>query len=105
MEHTSVVSAVVWSIFSLLLVALFIQFLAQRIRMPFTILLVLVGIGLNSLAKLYPDSFGIFQALEISPDIILYVFLPALIFESSYNLDARRLIHNIGPVLTLAQSV
>lgn len=96
------VSAVVWSIFSLLLVALFIQFLAQRIRMPFTILLVLVGIGLNSLAKLYPDSFGIFQALEISPDIILYVFLPALIFESSYNLDARRLIHNIGPVLTLA---
>ena len=102
MEHTSVVSAVVWSIFSLLLVALFIQFLAQRIRMPFTILLVLVGIGLNSLNNLYPESFGIFQALKISPDIILYVFLPALIFESSYNLDARRLIHNIGPVLTLA---
>ena len=96
------VSAVVWSIFSLLLVALFIQFLAQRIRMPFTILLVLVGIALNSLNNLYPDSFAIFQALEISPDIILYVFLPALIFESSYNLDARRLIHNIGPVLTLA---
>ncbi|ATX79023.1 monovalent cation:H+ antiporter, CPA1 family [Mariprofundus aestuarium] len=101
MEHTSLVSAVVWSIFSLLLVALFIQFLAQRIRLPFTILLVLVGIGLNSLHDLYPG-FGLFQALKISPDIILYIFLPALIFESSYNLDARRLIHNIGPVMTLA---
>ncbi|WP_198507325.1 cation:proton antiporter [Mariprofundus ferrinatatus] len=102
MEHTSLVSAVVWSIFSLLLVALFIQFLAQRVRMPFTILLVLVGIALNSLFQIYPHSFAIFQALKISPDIILYVFLPALIFESSYNLDARRLIHNIGPVMTLA---
>jgi len=101
MEHISLVSAVVWSIFSLLLVALFIQYLAQRIRLPFTILLVLVGIGLNSLHDFYPG-VGIFHALKISPDIILYVFLPALIFESSYNLDARRLIHNIGPVLTLA---
>ena len=102
MEPTSLVSAVVWSIFSLLLVALFIQFLAQRIRMPFTILLVLVGIALNSLYGLDPEHFIIFQALKISPDIILYIFLPALIFESSYNLDARRLLHNIGPVLTLA---
>ncbi|EAU53583.1 cation:proton antiporter [Mariprofundus ferrooxydans] len=101
MEHTSLVSAVIWSIFSLLLVALFIQFLAQRVRLPFTILLVLVGIGLNSLHDVYPG-FSIFHALKISPDMILYVFLPALIFESSYNLNARRLVHNIGPVLTLA---
>lgn len=101
MEHTSVVSAIVWSIFSLLLVALLIQFLAQRIKLPFTILLVLVGIGLSSLHQLH-SGFDLFQALTISPDIILYIFLPALIFESSYNLDARRLMHNIGPVLTLA---
>jgi CPA1 family monovalent cation:H+ antiporter len=40
--------------------------------------------------------------IELSPDLILYVFLPSLIFESAFNLDARELRDNLGPVLMLA---
>jgi CPA1 family monovalent cation:H+ antiporter len=102
MEHTSFVSGVVWNIFGLVLVALAILIFAKRTRLPFTVLLVLIGIGLAVLNTAYPESMGIFSALEISPDLILYIFLPTLIFESSYSLDGRRLIHNLGPILMLA---
>ncbi|TNG02358.1 MAG: sodium:proton antiporter, partial [Gammaproteobacteria bacterium] len=39
---------------------------------------------------------------QISPDVILFVFLPTLIFESAFALDARQLKDNIWPVLLLA---
>ena len=102
MEHISFVSEVLWNIFGLMLIALAIFIFAKRIRLPFTVLLVLVGIGLAALDTAYPESMGIFSTLEISPDLILYIFLPTLVFESSYNLDGRRLIHNLGPILMLA---
>ncbi len=102
MEHASFTSEVTWNVFGLLLVALAILIFAKRTRLPFTVLLVLVGIGLAVLDRAYPESMGIFSTLEISPDLILYIFLPTLIFESSYNMDGRRLIHNLGPILMLA---
>jgi CPA1 family monovalent cation:H+ antiporter len=40
--------------------------------------------------------------LEISPEVVLFVFLPTLIFESAFNLDTRDLRENLVPVLTLA---
>ena len=39
---------------------------------------------------------------QLSPEIIFFVFLPALIFESAFNLDSRQLIKNILPIVTLA---
>ncbi|OOZ37315.1 cation:proton antiporter [Solemya velesiana gill symbiont] len=102
MEHTSQVAEVIWAVFSLLLVALAILVFAKRTRLPFTVVLVLVGIGLAELHNYYPDQLEILDQLTISPDLILFVFLPTLIFESSYNLDARQLRHNLAPVLTLA---
>ena len=39
---------------------------------------------------------------KISADVILFVFLPTLIFESSLSLDARQLRENLLPILTLA---
>ncbi|MGD8913171.1 MAG: cation:proton antiporter [Candidatus Thiodiazotropha sp.] len=102
MEHVSQVADVVWEIFSLLLIALVILVFAKKTRLPFTVLLVLAGIGLAELQKGYPEQLRVLQQLSISPDLILYVFLPTLIFESSYNLDARELKQNIAPILTLA---
>ena len=102
MEHVSHASEIIWNIFGLLLIALAMLLVARRIRMPYTVLLVLVGILLAATSKLYPDTLHIFSQLEISPDLILYIFLPTLLFESSYNLDVRHLSRNLGPVLLLA---
>jgi len=86
----------------LLLVAAAMLAATKRIRLPFTVVLVLVGMGLAHLTTLFPEQFGLLRALAISPDLILYVFLPTLVFESAFNLDARALRHNLGAVLLLA---
>ena len=98
LTHAEIVGGTV----SLLLIAVAILVLSKRIRLPFTVILVLIGIVLSWLIGEYPHELGLLKRLEISPELILFVFLPTLIFESTFNLDARSLRRNLGPILTLA---
>ncbi len=102
MDALHPVAELVGIIFSLLLVALSIYQISRSTQLPFTVLLVLAGIGISALSDSVPVLQKAEAALSISPDLILFVFLPALIFESSYNLDARQLRHNAVPILSLA---
>ena len=68
---------------------------------PHSVLLVLLGLGLSELASLWEPLRGL-QVFTLSPDLVFVVFLPALIFESSLSLDARGLLKDLAPVLTLA---
>ena len=86
----------------LLLFASILLTLANKIHIPFTILLVLFGVGLSWLGTRFPDILGPVHQLRISPDIILFLLLPTLIFESAYSLNGRLLAKNLGPVLMLA---
>jgi len=98
LSHAEIVGGTV----SLLLIAVAILVFSKHIRLPFTVILVLIGIALSWLVSLYPHELGLLKRLEISPELILFVFLPTLIFESTFNLDTRSLRRNIGPILTLA---
>jgi CPA1 family monovalent cation:H+ antiporter len=40
--------------------------------------------------------------IHISPDLILLIFLPALLFEAAWNLRLNHLRENLAPILTLA---
>ncbi|MFQ5704739.1 MAG: cation:proton antiporter [Gemmatimonadales bacterium] len=85
----------------LLLVAAMAAIGLRRLNLPFTVGLVVIGMALGCLT-------GRVEALEplggitLSPELILFVFLPTLIFESAYNLDGRLLAKNMTPVLVLA---
>ena len=79
--------------------------LSKRLKLPFTILLVVGGIGLSEWARLMPWLLPALVDFSISPDVILFVFLPTLIFESSLHLDARELRRNLLPVLTAEKNV
>lgn len=102
MEHSSHIADLVGSIIALLLLAVAILALTKKTRLPFTVALVLVGMALSAFAEQHPVAQQLFHQLDLSPDIILYVFLPTLIFESTLNLDSRQLRHNLGEILTLA---
>src|SRR5262252_5847938 len=102
MRQTADVIQVVSGIVVLLLTAALVRRIARWLRLPFTVVLVLAGIGLSFLAASHPQFLPAWRDLELSPALILYVFLPSLIFESAFNLDARELRDNIGPVLVLA---
>ena len=100
-ESTDVIQ-VVSGIVVLLLVAAIVRGITKRLRLPFTVVLVVVGIGLSLLGASHPGLLPAWHDLELSPSLILYVFLPSLIFESAFNLDLRQLREDLVPVLTLA---
>ncbi|HEX9801893.1 MAG TPA: cation:proton antiporter [Gammaproteobacteria bacterium] len=100
MAHSSTIADLVGSVIALLLLAVATLAFTKKTRLPFTVVLVVVGMGLAAVAGETP--FAGLPLPELSPDLILYVFLPTLIFESTLNLDTRQLRHNLGAILTLA---
>src|SRR5205085_7253208 len=61
----------------LLAVILFVVMLAQKIKIAYPILLVLVGLPLGFVPFL--------KGIEIQPDLIFVIFLPPLLYESAWN--------------------
>ena len=87
---------------SLLLVAAGVMAISKRIKVPFTVALVVTGIALAQLAQFGGAALEPIANLRIAPEIAFFVFLPTLIFESAFNLEARALRENLTAVLTLA---
>ena len=71
MENDSSVIELVGTIVTLLLIAVGISALAKRVKLPFTVALVLVGIGLRQLSDHGPEFLGQFITHEISPHVIM----------------------------------
>jgi CPA1 family monovalent cation:H+ antiporter len=78
----------------LLLVAAVVAMLARRVRVPYSIGLVLAGIGLAFL----PFS----PQLELTKQLIFTAFLPPLIFEAAFQIRWSELRRDLPVILTLA---
>ena len=85
----------------LLLVAALTAMALRRVRLPYTVGLVVVGVALGIVTKQIAWLAPLNQ-VALSPDLVLFVFLPTLIFESAVHLDGRLLARNLAPVLVLA---
>ncbi|MGB9178712.1 MAG: Na+/H+ antiporter [Pyrinomonadaceae bacterium] len=79
---------------TLLLIASVVAMLTKWIRVPYTLALVIVGLAISPMHFLPP--------VHISPDLILLIFLPALLFEAAWNLRLSELRANLLPILMLA---
>lgn len=79
---------------ALLSVALVVALLARRLRFPYTLALAIVGLALG-LTHLVSD-------VALQPDTVLFIFLPALLFEGAWNIEAAALLANWALVLLLA---
>ncbi len=78
----------------LLAIAALAGFAARVINIPYPVLLVLVGLGL----ALVP---GV-PRLTLEPDVILFVFLPPLLFRRAFHAPLRELIRSSRSLLILA---
>lgn len=87
---------------SLLVVAAVALTVARRIHVPFTVAMLVSGFVLGQLVQWGPDVVGAYLVPSVSPELILFLFLPALIFEPAFQIDLRELRRNIAPVFTLA---
>jgi CPA1 family monovalent cation:H+ antiporter len=99
MTPTSGVQFLIW----LLIAASIIAVLAERLRIPYTVSLVIGGLLLGAirLPMLAPLHAGN-RPDWLTSDVILILFLPALIFEGSVKLNLRELIKDWVPLLLLA---
>jgi len=84
------------SFFVLMLISLGTYFASQRLRLPYTVTLVFVGSLLVPLSQL--SFFSFLEAFRLTPELLFYLFLPILIFESAYNMRVRDLMTNIRAV-------
>ena len=84
----------------LLLASLLVPPLAKVMRLPVSSVLVVVGYFASEIYIHCGGDTGI-RAHTFQP-LIFYVFLPILIFDSAYHLNARQLLRNLPAVLWLA---
>jgi len=84
----------------MLLLAILIEPLAEKLRLPFSAALMLVGFVVSELLVSFSIDTGI--RWDNFYDLIFFVLLPVLIFEAAFNMNARLLLKNVIPVLFLA---
>jgi len=87
----------------LLLLSMIAASICRHLPIPYTVLLVLLGLAVNFFAA---DSdvlaLHYLSELHLTPELVLFIFLPALVFETALSLDARALLKNLIPILMLA---
>ncbi len=77
----------------LLFVASLVGIGTQRLRVPYTVGLVLIGLVLSLRSEI---------EFQISPDLFLGILVPPLVFEAAFHLKLRDLRRDIAPILALA---
>lgn len=98
--------------FALLLLTIsLLQPLARRLGLAPSVLLATVGtlIGILAIYLRYTAETNVFNAIAdvfINPpldsEMILYIFLPILLFQTALTLDVRRIMEDAGPILVMA---
>ena len=86
------------AILLLLLIASLGAVFFKRLKLPFTVGLLMVGFVLGLLEPWVMP----FQHLAVSHDLIIFLFVPPLVFASATNLNSRLFFRNLAPILTLA---
>ncbi len=88
------------SLLFLLIVSTWVFLFSKKINIPYTVLLVVVWLLLVPIAK--TDFFWFINHFKLTPEILFFVFLPVLLFESSYNINYREMIKNWKTIWALS---
>jgi monovalent cation:H+ antiporter, CPA1 family len=85
--------------------------LADRLRLPYSVILAALGVTIGAAALFFLRS-GLTDALNpaaeailalpIRSNVFLYVFLPTLLFQATLGMDLRRMLDDWVPILVLA---
>src|SRR6266851_5243004 len=85
--------------------------LADRLAIPYAVLLAAVGCAIGAVTAVVGNTVGAgmvgdmvhaLDGFDLTAEALLYIFLPALLFETALNVDVQHLTEEIAPVLLLA---
>lgn len=80
-------------IIELLLIVALVAVAVRRLRVPYTVALVLAGLVITFQQTL---------TFDLTPELIMALFVPPLVFEAAFHIQLRRLQENLIPILVLA---
>lgn len=78
----------------LLLIALTVILVTRWLTVPYTLGLVVVGLLIGFFERI--------PTIHLTPDLVLFVFLPALLFEGSWSISVQLLLENWVAIFLLA---
>src|SRR5512144_2863866 len=105
------IGLIVFGITGLLALTSLLPALAQRLRLPYSVLLALAGSALGLLVAardampqgfMGTDFLNALSAFHISSEAFLVIFLPTLLFETALAIDVRRMLNGLAPILVMA---
>jgi CPA1 family monovalent cation:H+ antiporter len=105
------VASITFVIAGFLVLASVVQPAAERLHLPYTVLLAVVGVAIGGVSSflLYTPLTDVFDNivrpvvdLPFNASIFLIVFLPLLLFHAALTLDLRELAPDWAPILLLA---
>ncbi|MCJ7715675.1 MAG: Na+/H+ antiporter [Anaerolineales bacterium] len=77
----------------LLLIASLVGIVTERLRVPYTAGLVVIGLFLALIGQ---------REINVSPELFLGLLVPPLIFEAAFQVKAKDLMADLAPILSLA---
>ena len=86
---------------SLLAAAVLLGVLARRSRLPLTVVLAAVGFLVGWLGTSMGDIQSPLHGEQFE-EVLVFVFLPILVFEAAFGLSTRAFVRNLGSILVLA---
>ncbi|MDX3773089.1 sodium:proton antiporter [Chromatiaceae bacterium AAb-1] len=92
------------ALFVLIALSTVVFFASKRFKLPYTVLLVLVGLLLVPIVNLpyLRTVFGFIGEMVLTPELLFFIFLPVLIFESGFNMNIRKMVDNAWAISLLA---
>jgi CPA1 family monovalent cation:H+ antiporter len=94
MKDAGVLTSEVGIIILLVVLTLIVALVARRLKFPYTLALVLAGLLLGEV--------HLFHHFTLDPEVVLFLFLPALLFEGAWNTDVQALRDDWLPIFLLA---
>jgi len=92
-EEGERVTVFITAAIGLLLIAALVGIVTNRLRLPYTVGLVLIGLALSLRGQ---------EQIDIPPDIFLGLLVPPLIFEAAFHIKINDLRRDLAPILALA---
>ncbi len=88
------------TLFVLLIVSSVVAMIARRLKLPYTVTLVVAGLGLGAFEQQL--DFVQLDLIRLTPELLFSLFLPALLFEAAFHLSWPKFRANIRAILLLA---
>ena len=84
MEHEQIVETVM-AVVALLFLAALSALVTKRLRFPYTVGLVILGVALGFTAENFEAVGPVLGQFKLEPAMIMFLFIPILIFEGAVN--------------------